>query len=77
MQTGFNEIVSATVRYAKASQSLLWADQMADRIADATPIPVNPALLADQLTLAAIREGVPVNVARIRGAPHGHCPSGT
>ena len=67
MQPAFHDIVSATVRYAKASQSLLWADQMADRIANATPLAVNPELIADQLTAAAIREGV--NVAWNRESP--------
>jgi hypothetical protein len=66
MQTGFQDIIFATVRCAKMTNSLLWADQMADRIADATPISVNPADLADELTAAAIREGVPVTVARAR-----------
>ena len=67
MQTGFQDIISATVRVAKMSNSLLWADQVADRIANATPMSVNPAAIADELTEAAVREGVPVNVARDRG----------
>ena len=74
MQTGFHDIVCATVRYAKFSQSLLWADQMADRIADATPLAVNPELIACQLTAAAIREGV--NVAWNRGCPHNEAAAG-
>jgi hypothetical protein len=69
MQTGFHDIVSATVRNAKASSSLLWADQIADRIAAATPIPVSPAVLAAELAFAAIREGVPVSIPRDRSAP--------
>ena len=76
MQSGFHDIVSATVRNAKSGSSLLWADRIADRIAAATPIPVSPAAIADELARAAIREGVPVSVPRDRSTPLRAQPAG-
>ena len=60
----FQAIITAAVRHAKARRSLLWADRVAERIADSTPLHVDLDALGEQLTAEAVRQGVPVTVAR-------------
>ena len=64
MEQTFDAIISATVQQAKAGRHLLWADRIADRIADATPLPVDRKTLVDQLAAAAVHEGIPVSFGR-------------
>ena len=66
MEQTFQAIISATVRQAKAGQHLLWADQIADRIANATPLRVDRKALVEQLTAAAVQEGIPVGFGSAR-----------
>ena len=60
----FQSIITVAVRHAKARQTLLWADRMAERIANSTPLDVDRAALGERLTAEAVRQGVAVTVAR-------------
>ena len=60
MEQSFDAIIAATVRQAKAGRHLLWADQIAERIANATPLPIDRKTLVNRLAAAAVHEGVPV-----------------
>ena len=60
----FQPIVVAAVEHAKAQNSLLWADLLAERIAASTPLRFDRDAIAERLTLEAIRQGVPVTMAR-------------
>ena len=68
MEQFFDAIIAATVRQAKDGQHLLWADCIAERIANATPLPVDRTALIDQLTAAAVHEGIPVSFGRGAGS---------
>ena len=61
MEQSFDAIIAATVRQARDGRHLLWADRIAERIADATPLPVDRKILVDQLAAAAAHEGIPVS----------------
>jgi len=63
MDKTFQSVVVAAVRQAKARTSLLWADKLAEQLADATPLDVDRVELGERLTREAIRQGIPVVVA--------------
>ena len=64
MDPRFQAIIEAAVEQAKSESNLLWADEMAKRIASSTPLKVEAADIAEQLTKEAVRAGVAVTVAR-------------
>ena len=63
MDKTFQSVIVAAVRHEKARTSLLWADKLAQRLADATPLHVDRVELGERLTREAIRQGIPVVVA--------------
>ncbi len=63
MDKTFQSVIVAAVRQAKGRTSLLWADRLADRIADSTPLHVNRSEIGERVTAEAIRQGIPVVVA--------------
>ena len=66
MDPRFQAIIEAAVERARAERNLLWADELARRIVASTPLRVNAADIAEQLTHEAVRAGVAVTVARPR-----------
>jgi hypothetical protein len=62
MMKPFQAMIEAAVRHAKAERSLLWADELAERIAASTPLDVAPADIAEALVREAARRGVAVTV---------------
>jgi hypothetical protein len=66
MSTDFGPIIAAAVHQAKARQSLIWADLLARRIADSTPLPAQRAEIAEQVMREAVRQGAPLKLARKR-----------
>lgn len=60
MNMNIDPIVTAAVQQARDANSLLWADELADRIADSTPLPLEASEIAEQITREAIREGAAV-----------------
>ena len=62
MSTPFQAIIEAAVQRAKAEESLLWADELAERIAASTPLDVTPAEIAQAVAKEAARLGVAVTV---------------
>jgi hypothetical protein len=64
MDPRFQAIIEAAVEHARAEHNLLWADELAKRIVASTPLRVNAADIAEQLTHAAVQAGVAVTVAR-------------
>jgi len=64
MDPRFQAIIEAAVERARAERNLLWADDLARRIVASTPLRVNAADIAEQLTHEAVRAGVAVTVAR-------------
>ena len=62
MDMRFQAIIEAAVQQAKAEQSLLWADEVAARIASSTPLDVRAADISEQIAHAAARAGVAVTV---------------
>jgi hypothetical protein len=66
MDPRFQAFIEAAVERAKAESNLLWADDLAQRIASSTPLPVEASVLAEQLTYEAVRAGVAVTVSRSR-----------
>ncbi len=65
MEQTFDAIISATVRQAKDGQHLIWADCVAERIANATPLPIDRKALVEQLAAAAVHEGIPISFGGI------------
>jgi hypothetical protein len=63
MDMRFQAIIEAAVQQAKVDQSLLWADEVAERIASSTPLMVRAADLSEQISRAAAAAGVAVTVA--------------
>jgi hypothetical protein len=59
-------VVEIAVRETKRRTSLLWADRLADRIADASPLPFDRSDLSERLTIEAVRQGIPVVIASER-----------
>ena len=59
-------VIVAAVRQNKGRTSLLWADQLADRIADSTPLQLNRSEIGNRLTQEAVRQGIPVVVGSNR-----------
>ena len=59
----FDAIVVAAVRLTRSKVSLLWADQLAARLAEATPLSVDLSDLSERITAEAIRQSVPVVIA--------------
>lgn len=66
MSRTFHFSVEVAVRETKRRTSLLWADRLADRIANASPLSLNRSDLSEWLTIEAIRQGIPVVVASER-----------
>ena len=64
MDPRFQAIIEAAVERARTERNLLWADELARRIVASTPLRVNAADIAEQLTHEAVRAGVAVTVAR-------------
>lgn len=63
MDKTFHSIIVAAVRLARSKASLLWADQLAARLADATPLSMDLSELGERITTEAIKQGVPVVIA--------------
>lgn len=68
MDNRFQAIIEAVVEQAKVEQSLLWADEVAERIADWTPLSVRAADISEQISELAATVGVAVTVNRRREA---------
>ena len=64
MDTRFQAIIEAVVQQAKADQSLLWADEVAERIADWTPLSVRAADISEEISRLAALSGVAVTVSQ-------------
>jgi len=73
MDERFQAIIEAAVKQAKADQSLLWADEVAERIASSTPLSVRAADISEQITRVAAQNGVAVTVAERRRASARDC----
>jgi hypothetical protein len=63
MDMRFQAIIEAAVQQAKVEQRLLWADEVAKRIASSTPLDVRAADISEQISHVAAKAGVPVTVA--------------
>ena len=68
MDNRFQAIIEAVVEQAKAERSLLWADEVAERIVDWTPLSVRAADIWEQISELAATVGVAVTVNRRRQA---------
>jgi hypothetical protein len=68
MDQRFQAFIEAAVQQAKAAQALLWADEIAERIASSTPLSVRAADIAEQIAREAARLGVAVTVAQSQRA---------
>ena len=64
MDTRFQAIIEAVVQQAKSEHSLLWADEVAERIAAWTPLSVRASDISEQISELAARVGVAVTVSR-------------
>jgi hypothetical protein len=64
MDTRFQAIIEAVVQRAKSEQSLLWADEIAERIAASTPLSVRASDISEQISQLAATVGVAVTVSR-------------
>ena len=71
MDDTFQEVIVTAVRQAKGRISLLWADRLAQKIADASVIPLDRSEIGHRLTREAIKQGIPVVVAPDGFDPHG------
>lgn len=69
MDPRFQAIIKAAVQSAKVQKNLIWAEDLARRIASSTPLPVEAADIAEQLTVEAVRAGVAVTVGLQRISP--------
>ena len=63
MDLRFQAFIEAAVRHAKTDRSLLWAEEIAQRIVASTPLKVEAPAIAEQLAREAVRAGVAVTVA--------------
>ncbi len=68
MDQRFQAFIEAAILQAKAAQSLLWADEIAERIASSTPLSVHAADISVQIAREAARMGVAVTVTQSRKA---------
>jgi hypothetical protein len=66
MDQRFEAFIEAAILQAKAAQSLLWADEIAERIASSTPLSVHARDISEQIAREAARLGVAVTVAQSR-----------
>jgi hypothetical protein len=66
MDQRFEAIIEAAVQHAGAEGNLLWAEDVARRIASSTPLRVSAEEITEQLTAAAARAGVAVTVGSNR-----------
>ncbi len=66
MDQRFQAFIEAAIQQAKAAQSLLWADEIAERIASSTPLSVHAPDISEQIAREAVRMGVAVTVAQSR-----------
>ena len=73
MDMRFQAIIELAVRQAKDEQSLLWADEFAERIASSTPLSVRAADISEQISRVAARAGVPVTVIQRQTAAQNEC----
>jgi len=64
MDQRFQAIIEAVVEQAKSEHSLLWADEVAERIVASTPLSVRPADISEQISRLAAMAGVAVTVNR-------------
>jgi hypothetical protein len=63
MDLRFQAFIEAAVQQAKAAESLLWAEEIAERIASSTPLSVRLSDISAQIAREAARMGVAVTVA--------------
>lgn len=68
MDQRFQAIIEAVVQQAKSEHSLLWADEVAERIADWTPLSVRAADISEQISHLAAAAGVAVTVSKRQAA---------
>ena len=73
MDYRFQAIIEAVVEQAKAERSLLWADEVAERIVDWTPLSVRAADISEQISELAATVGVAVTVNKRRTASSARC----
>ena len=71
MNTQFQSIIEAGVRYAKAQKSVLWADEFARRIVSSTPLTVRESEISERIVAEATRVGVTIEFARQQDAMQG------
>ncbi len=64
MDIRFQSFIEAAVQRAKEAESLLWADEVAERIVSSTPLSVHIADISAQIAREAARLGVAVTVAQ-------------
>jgi hypothetical protein len=64
MDNHFDAFIDAAVERAKSEQSLLWADEVAERIVSSTPLTVRASDISEKISRAAARAGVAVTVTR-------------
>lgn len=64
MDQRFQAIIEAVVEQAKSEHSLLWADEVAERIAASTPLSVRAVDISEQISRLAATAGVAVTVNR-------------
>ena len=69
MDFRFQAFIEAAVQQAKAEQSLLWAEEIAERIVSSTPLAVHSADISEQIAREAARLGVAVTVMQRQRAP--------
>ncbi len=68
MDQWFEAFIEAAILQAKAAQSLLWADEIAERIVSSTPLSVHAPDISEQIARKAARLGVAVTVTQSRKA---------
>ena len=73
MDNRFQAIIEAVVEQAKSERSLLWADEVAERIADWTPLSVRAADISEQISELAATVGVAVTVNKRQSASSARC----
>ena len=73
MDNRFQAIIEAVVEQAKSERSLLWADEVAERIADWTPLSVRAADISEQISELEATVGVAVTVNRRQAGAKERC----
>ncbi len=73
MDQRFQAFIEAAVQQAKAAQSLLWADEIAERIVSSTPLSVHAADISEQIAREAARWASPSPSRRAKAAKRDRC----